>query len=52
MGLCIRFKINTEHLAENLADALFDRIEKPNGPTRTILINGKITERDSAEKLF
>ncbi len=46
------FEIDTAHLAENLVDTLFERIEKPNGPTRTILLNGKILERDSAAKLL
>ncbi len=45
------FAIDNEHLAENLVDTLFERIEKPKGSTRTILLNGRILVRDSARKL-
>ena len=45
------FEIDDEHLAENLVEALFERIERPDLPTRKILLNGKIVVRESTKKI-
>ncbi|MFI4912198.1 MAG: LacI family DNA-binding transcriptional regulator [Sedimentisphaeraceae bacterium JB056] len=45
------FEIDTAHLAENLVECLFERIEKPNSPTRTILLNGSLIARESTIEL-
>lgn len=45
------FEINNDHLAENLVETLFERIEKPESPTRTILLNGNIIIRESCQEI-
>ena len=46
------FAINTDHLAENLVDSLFEQIKKPTSPTKKILLNGNIIIRESTKKLI
>jgi LacI family transcriptional regulator len=45
------FEIDTAHLADNLVQCLFERIEKPDTPTRTILLNGSLIIRESTAEI-
>lgn len=45
------FELNNAHLADNLFEALFERINNPTSPTRTILLNGNIVVRESSQPI-